>query len=316
MSPLQRWWLGWLCLALLLAGAAVLAWRLMWVQGAPAAAVPASTLPAPVATRLGIPVAGVDDLLAEVARQDWIVRRWRDYPAVLVVQFPGLPVQGQALNRIAALLEKGQGSRDRVLDDEQLQALVASSGDSAASFFLGHDYPAEGLARFFTFAQAQGIALNVEEQRLLTLLLQADLIARAPGGAAGYVSTGVGALVSFSAPQLDDPGTLADEGMDATRRASVLRHELSHGRFFTDETYREHCLRFWHEVLTEPERRAWRRYLDGLGYDRRNEALMANETQALLMHTPDTRDFSAASLGVAQQELQVQQARFRQGLGG
>ncbi len=264
---------------------------------------------------LGIPLASPDGLLAEVAQQDWIVRRWREYPAVLVVQFPGLLAQGQALNRIAALLEKGRGSREQVLDDAQMQALLVLSGDSAASFFLGHDYASEGLARFYSLAQAQGVALNADEQRLLDLLLRADLIARRPGGADGYVSAGVGALVSFSAPQPDDPGTMVDESMDTARRASILRHELSHGRFFTDEVYREHCLHFWHQALTESERRLWRRYLDGLGYDPGNEELMANETQALLMHTPDTRDFNAAGMGMTEQGLAALRARFRQGLG-
>lgn len=305
MPALPLSWPGRLCLALLLAGMALLGWRLLGPRGAPVAVLPRAEVPAEPA---GLPLASEAELLAEVAAQDWIVRRWRHYPAVLVLQFPGLQAQGRALNRVAALLEKAQASRERVLDDAQLRALVAAGGDSEASFFLGHDYPAEGLARFFSLAQAQGVALNADERRLLALLLRAGLIGPGPGG---YVSTGVGALVSFSAPQADDPATPVDDGMDATRRASVLRHELSHGRYFTDEVYREHCLRFWQEALGEPERRAWRRYLAGLGYDRGNEELMVNEAQALLMHTPDRRDFNAAGLGLSEQALASQRARFR-----
>lgn len=98
--------------------------------------------------------------------------------------------------------------------------------------------------------------------------------------------------------------------MDALRRASVLRHELSHGEFFTNAAYRAHCWRFWRQ-LSEAERASWRRYLRGLGYDSANEALMVNETQALLMHTPDTRDFNAAAMGITMTEMESLRMRFQ-----
>lgn len=305
-------WLGRAGVALALGGVMLLSWRLWRPTGPPVPSTAAAMPHAAASAALDLPLAGTAELLAEVDRRDWLVRRWREHPDVVVIQFPSLLAQGQALNRAAALLEKGQGSRDLVLHDAQLRALETASGDNMASFFLGHDYRAEGLARFFSLAQAQGVALNGGEQRLLDLLLQVGLITARPGASAGYVGAAVGALVSFSAPQVDDPHTPPDESMDATRRASVLHHELSHGRFFADAAYREHCWRFWRERLTEPEREGWRRYLDGIGYDRSNEELMVNEAQALLMHTPDTRDFDAASLGIAPLQLAAQAARFRQ----
>ena len=156
------------------------------------------------------------------------------------------------------------------------------------------------------------MALNPSELRLRQLLIDARLLLRQVQGAeATYRSAGVSALVSFSATQADDPKTGPDESMDGTRRASVLRHELSHGEFFTRPEYREHCWNFWRRLLSEPERELWRRYLRGLGYDGGNELLMVNETQALLMHTSDTRDFDAASLGVTATELDGLRARFR-----
>ncbi|MFG6413678.1 hypothetical protein ACG02S_07165 [Roseateles sp. DC23W] len=317
MSPLRSSWLGRAGVALVLGGVVLLGWR-MWrpavtpVATAAAADVPAvATVAAHAASAaLELPLAGADELLAEVDRRDWLVRRWREQPAVVVIQFPSLLAQGQALNRAAALLEKGRGSRERVLHDAQLRALEAASGDNMASFFLGHDYRAEGLARFFSLAQAQSVELNGGEQRLLDLLLRIGLITARPGASAGYAGDADAALVSFSAPQGDDPYTPPDESMDAVRRASVLHHELSHGRFFADAAYREHCWRFWRERLTEAQRETWRRYLDATGYDRGNEELMVNEAQALLMHTPDTRDFNAASLGIAPQDLAAQAARF------
>jgi hypothetical protein len=264
----------------------------------------------------GIGEASVEQLLQAPPSGDWAVRRLRGNPAVLVIEFPSLQAQGQALNRIAALLEKGGGHRQRVLSDGELQALMRASGDNAASFYLGHDYDSEGLARFYSLAQQQGVALNGAESRLRELVLRAGLLARAAAAseaAAAYRSARAGALVSFSALQADDPGTAPDESMDRLRRESVLRHELSHGEFFTNAAYRDHCWRFWRELMSETERTVWRRYLGGLGYDTGNEELMVNETQALLMHTPDGRDFNATALGLSEAQLEGLRARFALG---
>ncbi|RZJ06490.1 MAG: hypothetical protein EOP39_19030 [Rubrivivax sp.] len=308
-------WLERACVAILIAGLALLGWQ--WLRPKAVKGGSEASAPAPqgvASAAMGVRLSSADELLGEVDRQDWLVRRWREQPEVLVIQFPGLLAQGQALNRAAALLEKGRGGRERVLHDEELHALVTSSGDNMATFFLGHDYRADDLARFFNLAQAQGVSLNGGEQRLLDLLLQVGLISRQPSGAtAAYAGSGVGALISFSGPQDDDPYTQPDERLDGVRRASVLQHELSHGRFFVDTAYREHCWRFWRERLTDAERETWRRYLDALDYDRGNEELMVNETQALLMHTPDSRDFSAASLGGDARALAAQVQRFREG---
>lgn len=266
----------------------------------------------PPAPEASFELASIDDLLALHADGDWQPRWLRGQGAVLVIQFPGLRVQGHALNRAAALVEKGGMRRDRVLSDAGLQAAVAAAGDNEASYFLGHDYRAEDLARFFNLAQAQQVALNADELRLRQLLLDARLLQ--PTGAGQLSGRPDGSLITFSAEHADDPTTPQDEGIDGRRRASVLRHELSHGRYFSDVRYHDHCWRFWSEGLSETERQTWRRYLDGLGYDPANEDLMVNEMQALLMHTPDTRDFDAKELGMADRELEELRARFRQGM--
>lgn len=299
--PVRLIWLGLLILALALAGAALL---MRHARGGMPAAPPAS--------QPGIEPASVGELLALRPEADWQPRWLRGNGAVLVVQFPNLWAQGRALNRAAALIEKGGARRDRVLTDAELQAALAASADNEASYFLGHDYRAADLARFFSLAQAQQLALNADELRLRQLLLDAGLLqAAAPGQFSGQPDR---ALISFSAEQADDPATPQDEGMDGRRRESVLRHELSHGRYFTDARYHDHCWHFWTELLSETERQTWRRYLDRLGYDPASEELMVNETQALLMHTPDTRDFDAASLGMGATELEGLRARFRQGM--
>ena len=97
------------------------------------------------------------------------------------------------------------------------------------------------------------------------------------------------------------------------RRAAVLRHELSHGEFFTNAAYHAHCMKFWRQVLREGERRLFSAYLKGLDYNPADDELMANETQALLMHTPDARAFNAGNLGLADAALAQFRTRFRAG---
>src|SRR5690606_3272524 len=71
---------------------------------------------------------------------------------------------------------------------------------------------------------------------------------------------------------------------------------------------------FWREGLDEEGRTMFRRYLVAQGYDGALDDLMANEMQAYLMHTPDPRMFSAASLGVAPEMMDRWQAAFLLGM--
>lgn len=306
VRPARLIWLGLLLLAFAGAGAALL----MRHAGGGVQPPPMPVSPPRVER------ASVGELLALRAEPDWQLRWLRGNGDVLVIQFPNLWAQGRALNRAAALIEKGGARRDQVLTDAGLRAALAAADDNEASYFLGHDYRADDLAKFFNLAHVQQVALNVDELRLRQLLLDAGLLHTAPPGQFSGRFSGQPdrALISFSAEQADDPATPQDEGMDSQRRESVLRHELSHGRYFTDARYRDHCRHFWAGLLSETERQVWRRYLDQQGYDPANEDLMVNETQALLMHTPDTRDFDAAALGMGATELEDLRARFRQGM--
>lgn len=217
------------------------------------------------------------------------------------------------MNRLAAMYEKRDGQLDRVLTDKQMNELLSSSGDSVASFYQGHDYRAENLARFFTLAGVQRVPLKAQESRLLALLVEAAVLQ--PNGGMAYGAVGLQAVISYTAIQPDDPATAADEAIDAVRRESVLLHEVSHGEFFTNAAYRAHCWEFWRQRLTEAERQKFRRYLDGLGYNAADEELMVNEAQANLMHTPDPRAFNAKALGVTELELEGLRVRFRRELG-
>ena len=237
--------------------------------------------------------------------------RFKANTAIVVIEYPNLHEQGLAMNRLAAMFEKRSARRDRVPSDVELADLMRRSGDSVASFYQGHDYPAAKVARFFSQAEAQRIPLNAQELQLRSLMLEVGLMTQVAAGS--FQAAGNQAVVSFTGVQPDDPLTAADERVDALRREAVLRHELSHGRFFTDAAYRAHCIRFWRQTLREGERRLFTTYLKGLDYNPADEELMANETQALLMHTPDSRAFNAASLGVGESTLTQWRSRFRAG---
>lgn len=237
----------------------------------------------------------------------WRVARLKEYPEVLVIEFPDLLEQGAAMNRLAAYLQKAGAPRDRVLGDAELAAFIARSGDSAQTFYQGHDYDDLSLARFFAQARAQGLQLNAQEQRLLAALQAAGVLAADPGAAPPASPQ---AVISFTATQSDDPGTSADETVDALRREAVLRHEVSHGRFYTRPAYRAHSQQFWQQVLSPAQRQAMRSYLAGLGYEPADELLMINEAQAFLFNTPDPRAFSAADVGLSAAELADLRLRF------
>lgn len=282
---------------------------------APAALAAATPAAAPGADKRApgnavVQQADIAELLRDrsTAAGTWRLARLRGNPAVMVLEFPNLSEQGAAMNRIAALVEKAGAPRDRVLSDGELHMLITGAGDNAETFYQGHDYVAEQIARFFTLAEAQGQAMNVHESKLRQLLLDKKVLAREGNR---YTAQGLQAIVTFTAPQGDDPRTPQNEAVDDKRRESVLMHELSHGLYFTSAEYRAHCWRFWRERMTDDERRLMKRLLSRMNYDPQNEDLLVNEMQALLMHTPDTRAFGAPTLGISEAQLADMRARFR-----
>ena len=94
-----------------------------------------------------------------------------------MLDFPTLLQQGLMLDRVAALVEKAGLPRDRVLTDTELDAAIRARGDTIATFYYGHDYPAAALARFFTLADRDHVALNGQEQKLRALLRQLGWLA-------------------------------------------------------------------------------------------------------------------------------------------
>lgn len=173
---------------------------------------------------------------------------------------------------------------------------IARTGDSAATFYFGHNYRGADLARFFALAARDGLALSPAEDWLRTQFLLARGLVPAEQEIV---------LLSLAAPGAE---------MDAAGRATILHHELSHGRYGTDLTYAAHIRRVWMAQFSEPERAAFRAFLGREGYDTGIEELMIDEAQAYLLHTPDPRFFAAAHLGLAEPELERLRALMREGM--
>jgi hypothetical protein len=217
--------------------------------------------------------------------------RFAPAPAIVVAVFANLHAQAETLNRVAVFLEYAAAPRDRVLDDAQLRAMIAAGGVSFDSFYDGHDYRASDLARFFATADADGVKLDGAETGLRHAL---DALRQTPAA--------FGALISL-------PQGGAD-GLDGAARAAILRHELSHGLYFTDPAYAAMVTAWWRIMLTEDERAGFRRFLGAGHYDTTNDDLMRNEAQAYLIHTRNLRYFSPAAAGLSDTEAAALRAQF------
>jgi hypothetical protein len=229
---------------------------------------------------------------------DLTVFRFADNPNIVVLDFASLYEQGKMLNRVAALVEKSGLPRDRVLTDEEIDAAILKKGDTIQTFYYGHDYPAEALVRFFALADAQHIQLDPQEERLRALLRQL-------GWSGG--PNAVGGLISLPAVGSAPSVTMA-------ARTSILRHELSHGEFFSDPEYAAYVHNFWLTTLTEAERANVRKFLASDDYDVTDEVLMYNEMQAYLMFTRDPKFFRPDLVGLTPGRLADIQARFLAGM--
>jgi hypothetical protein len=223
--------------------------------------------------------------------------RLAENPRILVLDFASLRDQGHMLNRVAALVEKVGLPRDRVLNDSELDQAIRAQGGTIETFYYGHDYSARSLVRFFALADRDGIEINPEEATLRALLRQEDLFS---------IGTNA-ALISLAAVG-------ADTRITPPARAAILRHELSHGEFFSAPAYADYVRDFWLTVLTAGERAAFRSFLASEEYDAGQEELMYNEMQAYLMFTRDAQFFTPAKAGLSVARLTELRTRFSDGM--
>jgi len=233
---------------------------------------------------LGTALSKAGDAAILAARPDrLLLLRYAPAPRIVVAIFPSLHAQAQALNRAAIFLEAQGVPRDRAPDDAAVDRAIAAAHQTYDRFYYGHDYRATDLHRLWALEDKGHVTLDPAEQGLRRALLRAE-----------SEPAGFGAVISL--PPAGD-GLQDDAG-----RAAILRHELSHGRYFTDAAYAASVRTFWQTSLSPSQRAAFRRFLAGGFYDSSNEDLMANEAQAYLCNTPDARFFRPADVGLTEEQ--------------
>ena len=249
--------------------------------GRAAPAIPAPAQPTPIlAAAVTTPLASSGLSLPSLATEAAILAdagpamaayRFVAAPDIFVLRFASLGEQADALNRIAALVERSGYPRDRILPPAELDRRIRAAGETPERVYLGHDYRSADVMRFFALAEQGQLALTPGEARLRRLA--ADW---------GWTLATRAALVSL--PREDRAA-----GLDPAARATILRHELSHGLYFTDPAYARYVQAFWSGTLIDIERGRFRAFLGSEGYDMQLSDLMMNEMQAYLMHTADAR---------------------------
>ncbi|MBR0645934.1 hypothetical protein [Plastoroseomonas hellenica] len=268
--------------------------------GAPAVQTPTPTVPgtdpAPrsIAARAVVLVLDEETILAHAATVPRMIRL-RENPRVFVLDFPTLDMQGEAMNRIAALVEKVGQPRDRLLDDAALARAITESGDTPATYYYGHNYRSTDLARFFMLAERDHVTLTMGEEWLRLQYETAGEMVQGPDGFALLAIPGV------------------ERRVDATMRRAILHHEIGHGHYFTRPAFAAHVHRVWREVFTEQERAAYRRFLQSEGYDPALEDVMINEAMAYTLFTPDRRFFSPAMVGLDDARVEALREALRNG---
>ncbi|MCH7471448.1 hypothetical protein IIA79_00650 [bacterium] len=225
----------------------------------------------------------------------WRIYRWQDFPDIYIVHFETYLLQGQTLNRFATYIEK-VGTRGTHVSWRQMMHYLHANGLTMENVYGAHDYRTRDMARFFNAVFAAGDRLNVQEQRLLDTLAGLGLLAWDEDQAA-WAHTGEQAVLSFATRYLgnEKPSSqvLGQRGRPFEVRA--LYHETRHGLYFTEPRYAQACRDYWHEVLSEDDRRAFRLLLLLMNYDPADEELIINEWQAYLL-TPSYRFIGARAL--------------------
>lgn len=221
------------------------------------------------------------------------VFRFRPDPRILVVDCPGLHAQGMMFDRIAALIEKNGAPKTRILTQLQFNAVLSAAHQTTGTYYYGNDYPAAALRRFFRLAAAEHEPLTAGEQRLHAIIKREGFLAPGANGAV------------ISIPQA---GGKHRVGWRA--RAVILRHELSHGAYFTLPAYNAYVHHFYNNVMTPAEQAAFQTFLTSQGYDPKVHDLIINETVAYLIFTRDKEFFRASAVGLPPATIETLRAAF------
>lgn len=268
-----------------------------------AASSQAAATPAPLTTAMPSRVSR--DQLYTARHTARVFYRLADDPRVLVLDMPDVVDQARVFARIVIFIERANAPRHRILSVPEIKRWQEVNKETLATLTIGNNIRADNFTRFFNTARQQGEAITEDEAWLLEHLLKEGVLVEVNGA---YV-TQVPEQIVISAPQpaLKECATCL---ITQARRELILRHELAHARFVTDQVYRDYVEWFWHNQLNAEQRRTITKYLQSLGYDITLPELVIDEMQAFVLHTPESEFFSAKSAGFTSKQLEALRERF------
>ena len=265
----------------------------------------ASPVPAPAPHTALWPNRVSRDQLYTARHAARVFYRLEDDPRVLVLDMPDVVDQARVFARIVIFIERANAPRHRILSVPDIKRWQEVNKETLATLTIGNNIRADNFTRFFNTARQQGEAITEDEAWLLEHLLKEGVLREVHGG---YVTQAPEQIV-ISAPQpaLKECATCL---ITQARRELILRHELAHARFVTDQVYRDYVEWFWHNQLSADQRRAITKYLQSLGYDITIPELVIDEMQAFVLHTPESEFFSAKGAGFTSKQLEALREGF------
>lgn len=232
-----------------------------------------------------------------------------DNKRVVVIDFPSLQEQAKMFGRIVLFVERHGAPKTHVLTQDEVQQWLEQHSQRIETLTVGNNFRASQLARFFNTAHLQQEALSGDEQQLRDWLLQAGLLRQADE----VLAAGEPEAVIVTVPQASSVPDCAACTVKEAHRKVILEHELSHAHFSTDARYRDYVMAFWSNLTAQDAGAKFTQFLRKRGYNAGDPELLANEMQAFLMHTPDTKMFAAAAVGMTGAELDEIRRQFRDG---
>lgn len=129
------------------------------------------------------------------------------------VEFDTMKRQDQTLNAVLLF------SDDPVFHGKILSPEALEQNKKDHTLAIGHNFSYATLEAFFTQAKEDGVVLPGDTQALLEFFQQLRVFGRE----GGIIST----------------------AQDVQDRERVIKHEFSHGKYFSDPEYRKHVKRIW-----------------------------------------------------------------------
>jgi len=257
-----------------------------------------------------LPILDYDEMLYNRVDETTLYR-YSINPDIYVLDFPSLYIQGRSMNRIMALIEDVRAPKDRVLSEFEFEKFLKTHTLSTEGFNLGHDYTSQHLTRFFKLTEQHGIALRPEEKQLKALLVKHGLI---KDDLTPISEQDTKVIISITQQTIEFDKNNKEINVSLDMRKNVLRHELSHGEFFSNPSYRKYTENYWNNEIPDYLRSRIGRFLTDLGYDISDNTLTINEMQAFLFHTDHELIFSAQDIGITDKELHDIRKHFFEGL--